>query len=48
MMYAHVIYIAPSPFAALLGLPANDTTVSNSAFINENPAGVTVTQTDGC
>ena len=48
MMYAHVVYTAPSPLASLLGLPAADTMVANAAFINENPGGVTVVPSAGC
>ena len=48
MMYAHVVYAAPSPAGSFLGLPNVDPVIANAAFINENPSGVNVAQSNGC
>ncbi len=48
-MYLHVILQAAMPFANLLGENNGyDVIISNAAFINENPAGKTVSLVGGC
>lgn len=48
LMYLHVVYLPPS-LNWLFGLgDSAGTIVSNAAFANENPTGVTVTQANGC
>ncbi len=49
LMYAHIIYLAPSFGGSLLGLTSDYTTiVANAAFAIENPTGIAVVQTHGC
>jgi Flp pilus assembly protein TadG len=50
LMYAHVVYLAPSIGGTLLGGAAGGTSVivSNAAFANENPIGTAVVQAQGC
>jgi Flp pilus assembly protein TadG len=50
LMYAHVVYLAPSIGGTLLGGSAGGTSVivSNAAFANENPTGTAVEQASGC
>jgi Flp pilus assembly protein TadG len=50
LMYAHVVYLAPSIGGTLLSGSAGGTSVivSNAAFANENPTGVAVEQANGC
>jgi hypothetical protein len=50
LMYAHVVYLAPSIGGSLLGgsSAGNGAIVSNAAFANENPIGTAVMQANGC
>jgi Flp pilus assembly protein TadG len=50
LMYAHVVYLAPSIGGTLLGGSSSGTgvLVSNAAFANENPTGIAVNQAGGC
>jgi Flp pilus assembly protein TadG len=50
LMYAHVVYLAPSIGGTLLGGSSGGTSVivSNAAFANENPTGIAVEQANGC
>jgi Flp pilus assembly protein TadG len=49
LMYAHIVYLAPSFGGSLLGLTNDFTTiVANAAFAIENPTGVEVVQVNGC
>jgi Flp pilus assembly protein TadG len=50
LMYAHIVYLAPSIGGTLLGGTAGgyNAIVSNAAFANENPTGTAVVQANGC
>jgi hypothetical protein len=48
MMYAHVVYVAPSPVATLFGFTTTEPIIANAAFINENPNGAVVIPASGC
>lgn len=48
LMYAHVVYLAPSIGGALLGARSTKPMVANAAFANENPTGAPVPPGSGC
>jgi len=49
LMYAHIVYLAPSIGGTLFGNASGyNPIVANAAFANENPTGVPVAQANGC
>jgi len=50
LMYAHIVYLAPSIGGTLLGnaVAGSNAIVANAAFANENPTGTPVVQANGC